>query len=129
MLFVAQNTFLQIGIQIPSINSSPLSRWNFRKANWGAFAELIDKTCTRIPPTSENVKRFNTLVLKLVKKQIPRGFRKQYIPYYLKNLSRPMNKTSLMSSLSHYTKAVGRDGKRWWKPLTSHIPAAMLGKQ
>ena len=65
--------------------SSPVPRWNFRRANWDNFKELTDKLAEDLPiPTKENLNKaynlFTTALKTAAKATIPRGFRKAYIP-------------------------------------------------
>ena len=70
----------EIGLQIPIIHSVPRPRWNFRKADWNRFGTELDAAVRFIPPVAKNYDRFNKLVIKIAKKCVPRGYRKEYIP-------------------------------------------------
>lgn len=41
---------MQIGLQLPIIRADKKNRWNFGKANWQNYKEIIDQTLPRIPP-------------------------------------------------------------------------------
>lgn len=41
---------IEIGLQIPLINSTPYPRWNFNKAAWEDYAKELDKCIRFIPP-------------------------------------------------------------------------------
>jgi hypothetical protein len=71
---------VEVGLKIPVIESYPVPRWNFNKADWKAFANKLDDSIRWIPPLSENCERFQKLILTTAKKCIPRGFRKKFIP-------------------------------------------------
>jgi len=71
---------IAVGIQIPLVRSFPRPRWNFNKANWEAFTSSLENTIRFIPPSMSNYDRFAKMVLSAAKKNIPRGFRKDYIP-------------------------------------------------
>ncbi|XP_072378913.1 uncharacterized protein [Diabrotica undecimpunctata] len=71
---------IELGIQIPIVESTPRPRWNFNKGNWPEFTKELD-TCIRfIDPKANNYHRFLGMVMSIAKKHIPRGFRKEYIP-------------------------------------------------
>lgn len=71
---------LEYGLQIPTVQSIPKPRWNFKKANWTAYAKELDHIVQYIPPTSSNYDRFVGTIKLVAKKYAPRGFRKVYIP-------------------------------------------------
>ena len=71
---------LKVGIQIPTPESVPLPRWNFRKADWFAYAQQVDNECEGIAPRQENLDLFTRVILRSARDNIPRGFRRNYIP-------------------------------------------------
>ena len=71
---------LSVGIQIPLVQSVPRPRWNFNKADWGAFSIRLEDGIRFIPPAVQNYDRFIGLVMSSAKASIPRGYRKVYIP-------------------------------------------------
>ena len=71
---------LTFGVTIPVIQSIPLSRWNFQKANWDKFAKRLDDSISGIVPKPENYNQFMNSVSSAARKAIPRGYRKSYIP-------------------------------------------------
>lgn len=71
---------IKIGLSFQLNSSQPISRWNFRKANWEQFKEYIEKNINRIPRCMNALPRFQKLFFKAAKINIPRGFRKNYIP-------------------------------------------------
>ena len=71
---------VSLGIQIPLIQSYPLPRWNFGKANWGEFTKRLDDGVRFIKPVVRNYDRFMGLVTHVAKQCIPRGVRKEYVP-------------------------------------------------
>lgn len=73
-------TITEIGIQIPIVESTPRPRWNFTKANWPEYTRQLDTCVHFIEPNAKNYHLFVGMVLAVAKKQIPRGFRKEYIP-------------------------------------------------
>lgn len=73
---------VEIGLKIPLMNSMPLPRWNFRRANWDAFSKDLDSSLIEknLQPTANNYDEFVSLVIKAAKSNIPRGYRKEYVP-------------------------------------------------
>lgn len=72
--------FLQVGIQIPMIQSMPVARWNFKKANWTKYRESVVSRIRWFKPELANFKRFTGVILSAAKRSITRGFRKNFIP-------------------------------------------------
>ena len=70
--------------------SSPLPRWNYKKANWGLFKHRTSVMAKGIKTTSRDinkvVKEFNECILKAAAEAIPRGARKHYKPYWSQQL-------------------------------------------
>lgn len=71
---------INVGIQIPIVKTIQKPRWNFRKADWHTFAKSIDANIRWIKPTSNNYDRFVGIVKGAVKRCVPRGYRRDYIP-------------------------------------------------
>nr|CAI5847833.1 unnamed protein product [Callosobruchus analis] len=71
---------MEVGTQIPLVESTARPRWNFNKADWSMFAEELDRCIRFIPPKPKNYHRFVNLVQAVARKHIPRGFRDEYIP-------------------------------------------------
>ena len=96
----------------PHRNELPAS-WNYKKANWDAFREAVDKkTATlELPETniSSSVALFNKAVLEAAKMFIPRGRRRDYQPYWtpeLDNLAREkMESSPTNASVEAHSKA------------------------
>jgi len=64
-----------------SPNFVPFRRkFNFRKADWTAFSNELDKRISCLPPTSDNYDQFVEIVTTVSRKTIPRGCRTQHIP-------------------------------------------------
>jgi len=64
-----------------------MKRWNFRKADWKRFCLLTDESVERLPPPdTSNIERayqdFCESLLSAAKQCIPRGRRKNYVPYW-----------------------------------------------
>ena len=78
-------TIVEHAALIEFIQTAPLPRWNFRKADWLALKEQTACLPQEVPdPTLDDVdsayKTFQEQVLRLPKAHIPRGFSKKYIP-------------------------------------------------
>lgn len=71
---------LEIGIQIPIVNSRQIPRWNFQKANWISYGKMVDSNIRWFDPNPNNYDRFVGVMIAAAKRCIPRGFRRQYIP-------------------------------------------------
>lgn len=71
---------IKIGLSFQLNSSRPISRWNFRKANWEQFKVYIEKNINRIPRCMNALPRAQKLLFKAAKINIPRGFRKNFIP-------------------------------------------------
>ena len=68
-----------------AVPSMPVKRWNFRKAKWSHYIDLMNKfAMTLLPSDSLDVdavyQDFCNTIKKAVKKTIPRGYRNNYIP-------------------------------------------------
>ena len=71
--------------------SSPLPRWNYKKADWTKFSKLCDQYTSSINCKTKNVNKsvalFNKALIKAANESIPRGSRKDYKPYWSDELS------------------------------------------
>ena len=88
----------------PHRNKLPAS-WNYKKANWDAFREAVDKktAALELPESniSSSVALFNKAVLEAAKMFIPRGRRHDYQPYWtpeLDNLHKALDQREKMES-------------------------------
>jgi ribonuclease HI/uncharacterized protein YaaR (DUF327 family) len=64
--------------------------WNFKKANWGKYqlhAEELFRNLDLAEDINRNVKLVTNTIMTAAKKSIPRGFRKDYKPYWSKRLA------------------------------------------
>jgi len=68
---------IKIGLSFQLNSSRPIPGWNFRKTNWEQFKEYIEKNINRIPRCMNALSRFQKLLFKAAKINIPRGFRKK----------------------------------------------------
>src|SRR5436190_200869 len=71
---------VSLGIQISLIQSFPLPRWNFGKANWGNFTKRLDDSVRFIKPVIRNYDQNMSLVNHVATQCIPRGFREEFVP-------------------------------------------------
>ena len=73
--------------------STPIPRWNFRKADWERCKNLTNNLADSLPaPRMVNInfayKQFTQTLKTVAKQTIPRGFRKSYIPTWAEECSR-----------------------------------------
>ena len=63
--------------------------WNFQKADWEKFELHAEDICniSLSSDINQNVKSLTNEILEAAKKSIPRGFRKDYKPYWSKTLA------------------------------------------
>lgn len=64
--------------------------WNFKRANWGKYqlhAEDLFHNIDLTEDINRNVKLITNTILTAAKKSIPRGFRKDYKPYWSKRMA------------------------------------------
>ena len=80
--------------------SSPLPRWNYKKAKWAVFKHRTSVLAKEIKTENRDinavVRDFNQCILKAAKEAIPRGARRQYKPYWtshLQNLQGELERT------------------------------------
>ena len=81
-------TLLISDMKTNSANSRRKASWNFKKADWQKFkteAENLRKI-TFTQDLNKNTKTLTQHILNAAKKSIPRGFRKEYKPYWSKTL-------------------------------------------
>jgi len=72
-------------LKVPT-HSDPVKHWNFRKADWKWFCLLTDESVERLlPPGTSNIERayqdFCKSLISAAKQCIPRGRRKNYVPF------------------------------------------------
>ena len=65
-----------IGLQLPTVISSPRLRWNFQKANWNLFSSTLDKSIVTIPSKSISIEE----AYRSLQGVIPRSRRPVYTP-------------------------------------------------
>ena len=71
---------------IKPIPTKPVKRWNFRKARWDQFTNLVDSGTDSLPPPTSSdpdlaYSAFCKLIIRAAKKAIPHGFRHRYKMY------------------------------------------------
>lgn len=71
---------IKVGLNFQLNSPRPIPRWNFRKANWDQFKGYIEKNINRIPRYICALPRFQKLLVKAAKINIPRGFKRNYLP-------------------------------------------------
>ena len=70
----------EYGLQIHLTTSIPKPRWNFQIADWKKFSSRLEVIIQHIPCHHSSYARFIGAVINAAKRNIPRGFRKTYIP-------------------------------------------------
>nr|CAH7747064.1 unnamed protein product [Callosobruchus chinensis] len=58
--------------------------WNFKKANCCEYSVVLEKSMEWIPAVASTWERFAGAVIAALKNSIPRGFREEYIPGWIK---------------------------------------------
>lgn len=53
---------IEIGLRVPLVRADKRNRWNFFKADWTKFAEIIDRTISRIPARASSYDGFVGLI-------------------------------------------------------------------
>ena len=79
---------ITIGKTVPHNIKYPPS-WNFKKANWEVFQKAMEQEVSSLTlqtDVNKSVAVFNAAILKSAKKAIPRGRRKDYVPFWSKEL-------------------------------------------
>ena len=72
-----------------SHKAKPIPRWNYKKANWNQYAELSNLSLEKVNVSGDInkvVKILNKEILAVAKQTIPRGARREYKPYWSKEL-------------------------------------------
>lgn len=81
---------LSLDLDYSPYNPKTFPRWNYRKANWEAFATLTNQYTKSVKDNDQKINRatsnFNKAILKAAKETIPRGARKNYRPYWTQEL-------------------------------------------
>lgn len=60
--------------------SAQIAKWNLKKANWSSFSKDLDSIVKWIPRIPESYSRFTKAIISSAKRNIPRGYRKEYTP-------------------------------------------------
>jgi len=72
-------TLVSLGLHLPIIKGSEKRRWNFRKADWAAHTNSLEKSIVTIPskviPIEEAYNRFRGAIYSSAQNSIPRGCR------------------------------------------------------
>lgn len=124
--------FLTVGIQIPTIKSLPASRWNLKKADWNSFRETIDRNVRWFKPELQNYDRFIGVIKAAVKKYIPRGYRKDYIPAWspeCEELWREYKENGDASIGTEILKTLNDERKERWKSLVENMDFKQSSKK
>lgn len=115
---------VEIGLQIPVIDSPPIPRWNLRKAHWDKYQSHVEQIVTRIPAIPENYERFTTLLLRAAQENIPRGARRNHIPGFTKqceSLLQEYNNTGNPQTADSLTKLLDEERRKRWHELVEQL--------
>jgi len=126
----------------PTVSTSTLPRWNYKKADWTKFASLTDVYTTKIHAKSSNTNRsareFTQAILQAAKESIPRGARRDYIPNWseelrmlndkvtiareaVENLPSTENNIQLKKAAAEFKKATNSAVRKSWHEKTSSL--------
>lgn len=94
---------IEVGLKIPIIRADKRNRWNFTKANWEIFSQLIEKTIFRIPAYASSYDRFVGLVTSAAKRSIQRGHRDSHTRM-VTNRRKPKNRMGNQNGISQFHK-------------------------
>ncbi|BFZ07875.1 hypothetical protein BsWGS_10914 [Bradybaena similaris] len=67
-----------------------ITRWNYKKANWGLYRHRVNTLISELQVQNRDIntvtKQFNSIILKAAKDAIPKGFRRNYKPFWSNTL-------------------------------------------
>ena len=114
---------------VQPIAGKPVKRWNFRKANWELFTAETERRTPGLPnPQADDANATHTadcnMLICAAKKNIPRGFNKQYIPGWDDSCNHLLrerqqgrhrhNNTSVLRKLDEVRRA-------WWTDVVEFV--------
>ena len=141
---------LSIALEYKPKDERTFPRWNYKKANWENFQRLTDELCRKLKTNHRNinhqVKRFNDCIIKAAEQSIPRGARKNYRPYWTKELQEleddvemarteaelhptVQNNIALKASAAKCKKTYIQAARTSWRQKTSELNMDREGKK
>uniref|UniRef100_H3AUL8 Endonuclease/exonuclease/phosphatase domain-containing protein n=1 Tax=Latimeria chalumnae TaxID=7897 RepID=H3AUL8_LATCH len=116
-------SILHVGIEVPTVNSVPKPRWNFRKASWPTFTSIVEETIQRIPPSPNNYSCFAQLLTVAATKSIPRGYRTEYMPCWSKESERLLTEyiTQDLETATALLDSLDEDRLARWREITENL--------
>jgi hypothetical protein len=86
----------EINKPVPSTQPNLAPSWNFKKANWTLYKQLVEQNCLDLEShltynLNNIVKVLTDIILDSAKKSIPRGTRVNYKPYWSDDLDKLHN--------------------------------------
>lgn len=115
---------LKLGIQLPVIRSIQKPRWNFQKAKWDIYTAEVETHLRWIPPKLENYTRFVGVIMGAAKRNIPRGYRKEYIPCWNQETEKmylEYQKTANPKLGQQILQAIANSRKEKWENTTKDL--------
>ncbi|GFS05565.1 hypothetical protein ElyMa_006523500 [Elysia marginata] len=101
-------------LRVEKNTTSTLPRWNYKKANWDHFTELMNELAVPINARSNRGARAITeAIIKSAEKAIPRGARKNYRPYWTEELEELENEVKTILPKGVYGAMYAEDMTIW----------------
>ena len=113
-------TVISIGLQIPIVESVQKPRWNFVKADWNSFKKQVDANIRWVSAVPSNYEKFIKIVKAAAKRTVPRGYRKEYIPGWSKEIQDKYKKYTQEPSQENadaILSSLNQNRKRKWDNL------------
>jgi ribonuclease HI len=125
-----------------STNAPQHPRWNYKKANWTAYAvrtnELLQNISVEGRDINNIIKDLNHSILKAAKETIPRGVTKNYTPYWNEELEKThsdlaeareeaernpsqQNNNNLQQTKAKYLRTAIEAKRKGWRKVTSEL--------
>lgn len=111
------------GLKIPIVQTIQ-PRWNFKKANWEKFSKELDLIIKWIPPDIGAFDPFTNAIISVAKKNIPRGFRKDYVPgwsEYCEEIFEEFNNTGDPELEKELINALNENKREKWRTKTENL--------
>lgn len=119
-------------MQLQLIRADSNKKWNFNKANWDMYSQIIDRTIQRIPAIPTNYDRFVNLITAAAKKSIPRGHREAYIPGWStesKELYKEFKDTGNIEAGTQLLRKLDDNRRKKWEEKTESLSFAKSSRK